>query len=31
MLKLIVFDCDGVLFDSRAANEAFYNDMLAAF
>ncbi len=30
-LKLIVFDCDGVLFDSRGANRAYYNDLLAAF
>jgi phosphoglycolate phosphatase len=31
MLKLIGFDCDGVLFDSRDANIAFYNDILARF
>lgn len=31
MLKLIVFDCDGVLFDSKEANRAYYNDLLAAF
>ena len=31
MLKLIVFDCDGVLFDSREANRSYYNDLLAAF
>lgn len=31
MLKLIVFDCDGVMFDSRGANRAYYNDLLAAF
>jgi phosphoglycolate phosphatase len=31
MLKLIVFDCDGVLFDSRGANRVYYNDLLAAF
>lgn len=30
-LKLIVFDCDGVLFDSRDANRTYYNDLLAAF
>ena len=30
-LKLIVFDCDGVLFDSRGANRVYYNDLLAAF
>jgi len=31
MLKLIVFDCDGVMFDSREANRRYYNDMLTAF
>ena len=31
MLKLIVFDCDGVMFDSREANRIYYNDLLAAF
>ncbi|MDD2900840.1 MAG: HAD family hydrolase [Syntrophales bacterium] len=31
MLKLIAFDCDGVLFDSRAANIAFYNAILQQF
>lgn len=31
MLKLIVFDCDGVLFDSREANRNYYNDLLIAF
>lgn len=31
MLKLVAFDCDGVLFDSRAANVAFYNAILAKF
>ncbi len=31
MLKLVGFDCDGVLFDSREANIAFYNDILARF
>jgi len=30
-LKLITFDCDGVLFDSRDANRIFYNDLLTAF
>jgi len=24
-IKLVVFDCDGVLFDSKMANKAFYN------
>lgn len=31
MLKLIIFDCDGVLFDSREANRAYYNHLLARF
>lgn len=31
MLKLIVFDCDGVMFDSREANRIYYNDLLASF
>ena len=31
MLKLVGFDCDGVLFDSREANIAFYNDILEQF
>ncbi len=31
MLKLVAFDCDGVLFDSRQANIAFYNAILANF
>lgn len=31
MLKLIVFDCDGVLFDSRRANEEYYNHLLRHF
>ena len=31
MLKLVAFDCDGVLFDSRGANIAFYNTILANF
>jgi len=29
--KLIIFDCDGVLFDSREANRAYYNSLLAHF
>lgn len=28
MLDLIIFDCDGVLFDSRRANVAFHNTVL---
>jgi phosphoglycolate phosphatase-like HAD superfamily hydrolase len=31
LLKLVAFDCDGVLFDSRQANVAFYNSILARF
>ena len=31
MLKLIVFDCDGVMFDSIEANRIYYNDLLVAF
>lgn len=31
MLKLIVFDCDGVMFDSRLANQQYYNHLLAHF
>jgi len=30
-LKLIVFDCDGVLFDSREANRRYYNSLLEKF
>jgi phosphoglycolate phosphatase len=28
---LVMFDCDGVLFDSRRANVLFYNDLLRRF
>jgi len=31
MLKLIVFDCDGVMFDSKRANIEFYNHLLNHF
>jgi phosphoglycolate phosphatase len=31
VLKLVAFDCDGVLFDSRPANIAYYNAILAHF
>jgi phosphoglycolate phosphatase len=31
MLKLIVFDCDGVMFDSKNANSMYYNQLLAHF
>lgn len=27
--KVIAFDCDGVMFDTEAANRAYYNDILA--
>jgi HAD superfamily hydrolase (TIGR01549 family) len=30
-LKLIIFDCDGVMFDSIEANRHYYNHILAAF
>jgi FMN phosphatase YigB (HAD superfamily) len=30
-LKLVVFDCDGVMFDSRNANRMYYNHLLEAF
>jgi len=30
-LKVVTFDCDGVLFDSAAANQAYYNHLLAHF
>ncbi len=29
--KIIIYDCDGVLIDSRRANEAFYNHILQRF
>ncbi|MFT5697221.1 MAG: phosphoglycolate phosphatase [Desulforhopalus sp.] len=31
MLKLIVFDCDGVMFDSKQANVEYYNHLLQHF
>lgn len=31
VLKLIVFDCDGVMFDSRPANIMYYNSLLAHY
>jgi len=31
MLKLVVFDCDGVMFSSRESNRLYYNHLLAAF
>ena len=30
-LKLVIFDCDGVMFDSREANRVYYNQILAHF
>ena len=29
--RVVIFDCDGVLFDSKEANIAFYNQILAQF
>jgi phosphoglycolate phosphatase len=29
--KVIIFDCDGVLFDSRRANQFFYDHLLIHF
>ncbi len=31
MKKLVIFDCDGVMFSSREANRAYYNHMRTAF
>ncbi|MBS3809288.1 MAG: HAD family hydrolase [Desulfobacterales bacterium] len=30
-LKVIAFDCDGVMFDTQTANRAYYNDLLTHF
>ncbi len=30
-VKVVIFDCDGVMFDSKEANEAYYNNILAHF
>ncbi len=30
-LKLVIFDCDGVLFDSKNANRVYYNHVLEKF
>ena len=30
-IKVVIFDCDGVMFDSREANEAYYNTILERF
>jgi phosphoglycolate phosphatase len=29
--KVVAFDCDGVMFDSREANQAYYNHLLERF
>lgn len=29
--KVVAFDCDGVMFDTEAANRAYYNDILGYF
>jgi phosphoglycolate phosphatase-like HAD superfamily hydrolase len=31
MLKALIFDCDGVMFDSRETNRAYHDHLLAAF
>lgn len=31
MLKIIIFDCDGVMVDSKNANRVYYNHLLEAF
>ncbi len=31
MLKTVIFDCDGVMFDSRNANRQYYNFLLTSF
>lgn len=30
-IKVVTFDCDGVMFDTEKANRAYYNDILASF
>jgi phosphoglycolate phosphatase len=30
-VKVVIFDCDGVMFDSKRANEAYYNQILKHF
>lgn len=30
-LKLVIFDCDGVMFDSKEANRQYYNHLLEKF
>ena len=29
--EVIIYDCDGVIVDSRRSNEAFFNHILASF
>ena len=31
LLKLVIFDCDGVMFDSKDANRIYYNHLLEKF
>ena len=31
LLKLVILDCDGVMFSSKEANRHYYNDLLKAF
>ncbi len=31
LIRIVAYDCDGVLFDSRQANIAYYNELLARF
>jgi phosphoglycolate phosphatase-like HAD superfamily hydrolase len=31
LVKVVIFDCDGVMFDSKQANVAYYNQILAHF
>ncbi len=31
MLKTLIFDCDGVMFQSKGANKAYYNNLLTTF
>jgi beta-phosphoglucomutase-like phosphatase (HAD superfamily) len=31
LLKLVIFDCDGVMFDSKDANRKYYNHLLEKF
>jgi len=31
MIQLVIFDCDGVMFNSREANRAYYNHLLSTF